>query len=139
MDGSTGRRNTRQRKLILKAVEELGCHPTADQIFDRVRRELPRTSLSTVYRNLGILADQGILGTVTGAGKEVHYDHNNSDHCHIRCSVCGRICDVDVHPLDKDRLSPEELSGFVLQEISVNLVGICPECAEAEKERNGIR
>lgn len=135
MEESSGRRNTRQRKLILKAVRELECHPTAEQVFDRVRRELPRTSLSTVYRNLGILADQGLVSTVAGTGKEVHYDHNGSDHCHIRCSVCGRICDVDVYPLDKDRLSPEALSGFLLQEVSVNLVGICPECSE--KERNG--
>jgi Fe2+ or Zn2+ uptake regulation protein len=134
MEEST-RRNTRQRKVILEAVMDLGCHPTAEQVYDRVREELPRTSLSTVYRNLGILADQGLVTTVSGAGKEVHYDHNMCEHCHIECSVCGRICDVDVFPLDKDGLSSEDLSGFILQEVSVNLIGICPECAETDERK----
>ncbi len=136
MDASTVRRNTRQRQVILRAVRELGCHPTAEQVYDRVRRELPRTSLSTVYRNLGVLADQGLLSTVAGAGKKVHYDHNRVEHCHIRCSLCGRICDVDIFPSDMEGFSPEDLSGFILQEVSINLVGICPACSEKkEKEK----
>lgn len=130
------RRNTRQRQVILRAVRELGCHPTAEQVYDRVRSELPRTSLSTVYRNLGVLADQGLLSTVAGAGKEVHYDHNRGEHCHIRCSLCGRICDVDIFPSDMEGFPPEDLSGFILQEVSINLVGICPACSgKMEKEK----
>jgi Fur family ferric uptake transcriptional regulator len=130
MEQSKSRRNTRQRRVILSVVEKLGCHPTAERIFDEVRKVLPRTSLSTVYRNLGILSDQGEISIIPGSGKEVHYDHNTSDHCHIRCSVCGRICDVDVYPVERGDLSPDELSGFILQEINVDLIGICPSCAE---------
>ena len=127
--GESMRRNTRQRRVILEAVRELGCHPTAEQVFDRVRKELPGTSMSTVYRNLGILADQGLIRALQGTGRETHYDHNNRKHCHITCSECGRICDVDANLLDKYMPSPEDLSGFRLQEVCINLVGICPECS----------
>ncbi|MFO8184217.1 MAG: transcriptional repressor [Candidatus Aegiribacteria sp.] len=134
MKEEKARRNTRQRKLILKAVEELGCHPTAEQVFDHVREELPRTSLSTVYRNLGILVDQGRIKAVPGSGKEVHYDHNKYEHCHIECCRCGKMCDVDVTPIDSGELTPDELSGYTLLEVNINLLGICPECSEKEKE-----
>lgn len=136
MKEDKARRNTRQRKLILRAVRELGCHPTAEQVFDHVREELPRTSLSTVYRNLGILLDQGQIKAVPGSGKEVHYDQNMDEHCHIECRGCGRICDVDVSPFEGGELTWDDLSGFTLLEVNINLVGICPECSKTGKAAN---
>ncbi len=130
------RRNTRQKRVILQSVEQLGCHPTAVQIYSAVRKVLPRTSLSTVYRNLGILVDQGKIKAVKGAGKEIHYDHNIEEHNHIKCSVCGRVCDVNISPVDIDTLNPEQVSNFIVIEIRMNILGICPECAEQlEKEK----
>jgi Fur family transcriptional regulator, ferric uptake regulator len=134
MEDPRMRRNTKQRRVILRVVEELGCHPTAERIFDEVRKVLPRTSLSTVYRNLGILSDQGEISVFTGTGKEVHYDHNTCEHCHIECSRCGRICDVDVYPIDRRDLTPNKLSGFILTGIDVSMTGICPDCAEQEEK-----
>ncbi len=128
-------RNTRQRKVILEAVEMLNCHPSATQVFDAVRNVLPRTSLSTVYRNLGILVNQGRLIAVKNGDKEIRYDHNIMEHYHIKCSVCGRITDVGVDQLRFNRLSLEKVSGFKVKEVNISLTGICPECAEQhEKE-----
>jgi Fur family ferric uptake transcriptional regulator len=127
-------RNTKQRKVILKFVKSLGCHPTAEQIFDAVRKELPRTSLSTVYRNLGILVDQGEIVTVKGTGREIHYDHNIEKHNHIKCSICGRICDVNVDLVDRNTLKSDSVSGFIVNEVYLTFVGICPECAEQLKK-----
>ncbi|MCK4807603.1 MAG: transcriptional repressor [Candidatus Aegiribacteria sp.] len=130
------RRDTRQKRVILQLVEQLGCHPTAVQIYSAVRKVLPRTSLSTVYRNLGILVDQGKIKAVKGVGKEIHYDHNIEEHNHIKCTVCGRVCDVNINPVDIDTLNPEQVSNFIIIEIRMNIVGICPECAEQlEKEK----
>ena len=128
-------RNTKQRKMILQAVEQLGCHPTAEQIFDAVRNELPRTSLSTVYRNLGVLVDQGEIKAIKGMGREIHYDHNMEEHNHVKCSICGKICDIDVDLVDRNTLKPDSVSGFIVEEVYLTVVGICPECAEQfEKE-----
>lgn len=130
------RRNTTQKRLILHSVEQLGCHPTAVQIYIAVRKVLPRTSLSTVYRNLGILVDQGKIKAVKGAGSEIHYDHNVEEHNHIECMVCGRVCDVNINPVNIDTLNPETVSHFIVLEVRMNILGICPECAEQlEKEK----
>ncbi|MEN8209684.1 MAG: transcriptional repressor [Candidatus Fermentibacteria bacterium] len=130
------RRNTEQKRVILQSVAELDSHPTAVQIFNAVRAVLPKTSLSTVYRNLGILVDQGQIKAVKGTGSEIHYDHNTWEHSHIKCTVCGRICDVLVNPMDIDTLNPETVSNFVVLEVHMNILGICPECAEqSEKEK----
>jgi Fe2+ or Zn2+ uptake regulation protein len=136
MELQNSRRNTRQRKTILQTVRQLGCHPTAEQIYDAVRRDLPNTSLSTVYRNLGILVDQGEITAVKGKSKELHYDHNVGEHCHIECSVCGRICDVDAFNVDIEQLNRRDFSGYKVEEVIVKLVGVCPECSGlAEKEK----
>ena len=130
------RRNTTQKRVILQSVEQLGCHPTAVQIYTAVRKVLPRTSLSTVYRNLGILVDQGKIKAVKGAGSEIHYDHNIEEHNHIKCTVCGRVCDVNINPVNIDTLNPETVSHFIVLEVRMNILGICPECAEQlEKEK----
>ena len=134
---SQSRRNTRQKRVILQSVEQLGCHPTAVQIYTAVRKVLPRTSLSTVYRNLGILVDQGKIKALKGAGTEIHYDHNMDEHSHIKCKVCGRVCDVNINPVDIGTISPEQVSNFIVIEIRMNILGICPECAEQlEKEKS---
>lgn len=130
------RRNTKQKRVILQSVEQLGCHPTAVQIYSAVRKVLPRTSLSTVYRNLGILVDQGKIKAVKGAGTEIHYDHNTGEHNHIKCKICGRVCDVNIDPVDIDTLDPEAVSNFIVLEVRMNILGICPECAEQlEREK----
>jgi Fur family ferric uptake transcriptional regulator len=130
------RRNTKQRETIFRAVVQLGCHPTAEQIFDAVRKELPRTSFSTVYRNLGILVDQGKIIAVNGIGREIHYDHNVEEHNHIKCSICGKVSDISIQPIDIDTLKPDIVSGFTVEAVHISLIGICPECAEQlEKER----
>jgi len=133
----SARRNTRQRRMILEAVKRLSCHPTAEEVYDSVRKDLPGISLSTVYRNLGVLVDEGRIGAVTGDGRKVHYDHNINEHIHIVCSECGRICDVEGSPLNLDNLTPSQLSGYRLEEVNVNLVGICPACYDERprKER----
>ncbi len=132
---SNGRRNTKQRQAVLAAVRELGNHPTAEQVYEVVRKQLPGTSISTVYRNLGILSEQGMLRTVTGLGREVHYDHNTGVHSHVKCSSCGRICDVMLRREDMPRLTEEWLCGYILEGISINFIGKCPECAEREEIR----
>ena len=129
-------RNTKQRKVILQTVKKLGCHPTAEQIYYAVREVLPRTSLSTVYRNLGVLVDQDEIMTVKGTGREIHYDHNVKEHNHIQCSICGRVSDVNVDPVEINELKPDDVSRYIVEEVHLNLVGICPECAEQlEKEK----
>ena len=69
------RRNTRQRQLVLEAVQELCDHPTAEEIYDAAVKECPGLSLGTVYRNLNSLVDAGRVRRVSIPGKADRFDH----------------------------------------------------------------
>lgn len=128
------RRGSKQKLAVMDAVTRHGDHPTADSIFHRVRDVLPGTSLSTVYRNLRILVDEGMLIAVTGPGAEVHYDHRTCGHCHIRCRGCGKVRDVNHEPPDFSAVLPSTEQGFVIEGVSVTFTGLCRECNLKRKE-----
>ena len=131
----TARRMTRQRRKVLEEILAHGNHPTADEIYDAVKRRLPGISLSTIYRNLGILIEQGEILEVHGPCHELHYDHNVHDHCHVRCSACGMVCDVDIEPIDVKTVLPVAASGFTIEKVHITFAGTCPDCWE-QRETN---
>jgi len=136
MKESTDRRNTRQRQVVLEAVRDLeGSHPTADRVYDQVRLDLPRISLSTVYRNLGILSEQGRIQPFRGAGPEVHYDCRTEDHCHAQCRVCGRVLDLPTDAIDHAVVRWGDADGFIVEEVVVTVVGTCTLCRGTAKDR----
>jgi len=135
MQSPVDRRSTRQRTVVLEAVEELaGCHPTADAVFERVRRDLPGISLSTVYRNLGILCEQGSILPVRAAGTEVHYDARTRPHGHARCRACGRVFDLPAEPAEGGGAGCCGPSGFRVEQVVVTVIGLCGSCGGPEEE-----
>ncbi|WP_457572020.1 Fur family transcriptional regulator [Desulfovulcanus sp.] len=121
-----GKRLTRQRKVILEALRGVTTHPTADEVYDMVRKNLPKISLGTVYRNLEILSEMGLIQKLEIAGQQKRFDGNPEPHYHIRCIDCGRVCDVDFE-LDID-IKQKTISGFLVQGYRVEFFGICPDC-----------
>lgn len=128
------RRGSKQKSAVLKTVKKLACHPTADDVFSCMRQQNSIVSLSTVYRNLGILVEEGDLVTIMGPGTEVHYDHNLCNHCHIQCKICGMVADLDFEPLDFRSLSVKQRSGFQVDGVSVTFTGVCSECVKKQEE-----
>jgi Fur family ferric uptake transcriptional regulator len=124
------RRMTSQRQAVLEAVIAHGCHPTADDVFYIVKRKLPGISLSTVYRNLGVLVEQGEISAVRGPCSELHYDHDGHRHGHVYCEVCGSVTDVELSAGDLAALASLVDSGYLIG--TVYLTGICAGCAGAE-------
>src|SRR5438105_15709676 len=88
-----GLRLTRPRRIILDVVRATDAHPTAAFVYRRVRRRLPRVSLATVYRNLRMLAAEGLLSERADAAA-LRFDGNTATHDHFTCVACGRIYDV---------------------------------------------
>lgn len=133
-------RMTPQRTAILEAVRQTRDHPTADEIYERVRRVLPRISLGTVYRNLEILAQEGMIQKIESGAGQKRYDGNPSAHPHLRCLRCGRLEDAPLkRPLDAMEALAEtkgyQVFGFLLE-----FVGICPACLGGDDSRgNGRR
>ncbi len=85
---------SRQRTAILENVASRKDHPTADMVYASLKRDYPRISLGTVYRNLSLLTELHMIRRLhCGDGTE-HYDGDISDHDHFICTRCGRIVDL---------------------------------------------
>jgi Fur family peroxide stress response transcriptional regulator len=102
-------------------------HPTAEQIFRRVRRTVPRVSLGTVYRNLDKLREQGRLRVVRLEGGVAHYDAMVDAHDHFVCERCGAVVDLPggPRPLDVD---PLRAAGYDVHWHTTALYGLCKAC-----------
>ncbi len=99
-----GQRYSRQREEILRVVQTTDTHPTADWVYEQVRKALPHVSLGTVYRNLNLLADEGLIQRVILDDGIVRFDGNTNDHHHFICTKTGKIYDV-VLPLGDELLT----------------------------------
>src|SRR5215510_3450213 len=90
-----GRRTTPQLAVVLEAVRTSGTdHPTAERIYERVRRVLPSISLGTVYRNLQRLVQEGRIGAAHLGARSLQYDPTATPHDHFVCRLCGRVEDL---------------------------------------------
>lgn len=87
-------RMTRQRQVILEVLKRSKDHPTADDVYDRVRKVLPKISLGTVYRNLENLTADGVIDRIENAGGQNRFDPTTTPHNHFRCVQCGRVEDL---------------------------------------------
>jgi len=121
-------RNTKQLELIWRAVKDDSSHPTADQIYDRVRKKSSRISLGTVYRNLQkLIADDKLQ--VLMLGRAQHFDPLVERHQHFICESCDRVFDVMV---DRQReLKPAKLphEGFKVTSHQLAFYGVCKHCS----------
>ena len=121
---------TQQRKLILEELRQMDNHPSADEIYEKVRLRLPRISLGTVYRNLEVLSELGEIQKLELSGSLKRFDWNTQKHYHIRCIGCNRVDDAPIAPLNQ--LENKLYSATVFQIIGHNLefTGLCPECSK---------
>jgi Fur family ferric uptake transcriptional regulator len=130
-------RLTKQRKVVLEELRKVTTHPSADEVYEMVRRHLPRISLGTVYRNLEVLYEVGQIQRLTTPGVQMRFDGNPQPHYHLRCTRCGRIDDVDQYDVavesgEMARVQEElaRRSGFEVSGHSFEFMGVCPACKE---------
>jgi Fur family peroxide stress response transcriptional regulator len=126
-------RDTKQRRVVFDTVRGTQSHPTADWIFERVRTTLPKISLGTVYRNLSVLKDEGMVQEIYGSDRRAHYDAVTKQHSHFICSECGAISDVHNLP-ECDWRAAKELVGCEVTEQRIEFVGVCPACQHRSKD-----
>ena len=124
-------RNTPQRRVILEELQKTHTHPTAGELFQMVRRRLPKISLGTVYRNLDLLAETGKIQKLDLGSGEARFDAKTHAHYHVRCARCGRVDDVP--GLSADLVGDEmaEAAGYKILGHRLELVGICAHCQSA--------
>ena len=121
-------RRTKQRESILRVVKSTTSHPTADWIYDEVRKEIPIISLGTVYRNLKLLRESGEILELDFNGAFSRYDGKPYNHYHFRCEKCGRVFDVD-EPVNREldeRIAQK--TRFKISYHRLEFRGLCQEC-----------
>jgi len=129
----TRTRETRQRRVVYDTIKETHSHPTADWIFEKVRAEVPKISLGTVYRNLSVLKDEGVVREIYGVDRRAHYDADLSPHAHFICSDCGQIWDVFGIP-EVDWRTLKEFVGCEVSDQRLDFQGRCAACCAAENK-----
>lgn len=128
MSLGTTLRVTKQRQVLLDELCKVRTHPTADDLYQMVRKRLPRISLGTVYRNLDLMAENGMIQKLEVGGTQKRFDGNADPHYHVRCVKCGRVDDLDL-PLDLDvERQARKHTNFTILRHSLEFSGLCPTC-----------
>jgi Fur family ferric uptake transcriptional regulator/Fur family peroxide stress response transcriptional regulator len=122
-------RSTPQRRAVLDVLTAAHDHPTAAQVFERVRQQQPGIGAATVYRTLSLLVEEGQARMLSlGEGASARYDANVSRHDHVLCIDCGAAMDVEA-PLPARTLADmASRTGYDLTEYDVQFRGRCPSC-----------
>lgn len=127
--GLPGKRSTAQRRLLLELIEQARGHVDAGELYLRAREIESTISLSTVYRNLKLFKELGLVEERHFAEDHHHYEPKAKvEHCHFLCLGCGRVVEF-VSPL-VDRLKREAGGehGFNVTDAEVNMSGYCSDC-----------
>ena len=121
------KRHSHQRDLIYQAVCDSCEHPTADMVYQQLKPENPNLSLGTVYRNLNVLAEEGMI--IRMPFPVERYDGKLKVHPHFCCDRCGAVNDLDL-PYDYSLDSRVEAKGYEVKSHSILFTGLCDKCAE---------
>ncbi len=127
-------RMTNQREMILEELRNSDGHLSADELYEKVRRRIPHISLATVYRNLEILAELGIVAKLEVGGRQKRFDYDVSDHDHIYCIICHRVDNISFHREPIPAMPPEKENGYAVTGYRVEFAGICPKCQKNIKK-----
>jgi Fur family ferric uptake transcriptional regulator/Fur family peroxide stress response transcriptional regulator len=135
-------RLTPQRRAVLEVLEAATDHPTAAEVFERVRVASPGIGPATVYRSLGLLVANGLaLELSLGDGAAARYDGNVSRHDHLVCTSCGAASDIQtaLPPQVVEQLTNR--TGYAISHYDVQFHGLCPNCqsptTHPQEEMNG--
>ena len=128
------RSDTKQREAILEFIRNSKSHPTADQIYDEVRKDLPNISKGTVYRNLQVLEKDGAISVLNINGTQSRYEVKQKSHYHFRCEKCGQVSDIDM-PVDKDlNHKAEKRTRLKIFSHQLEFLGLCKKCQNLIKD-----
>ena len=129
----------RKRDAILTCLRQTKAHPSADWVYAQLKPEIPDLSLGTVYRNLSLFKEQGLinsLGTVKGVER---FDGDTHSHVHFICTECGTVQDLEGMPsLPSLRASAENDLGSQIQGCQITLTGLCRECIPHQNKEEAV-
>jgi Fur family peroxide stress response transcriptional regulator len=124
----SGLRLTPQRRQVFDVLLEERDHPTATEVFIRVKQQMPSISLATVYNCLETLVECGLVKQVNIDREPTRYCPNLQQHGHFVCSECGGVTDVEMTPSAGRNRAWKLPDGYSVTSVELNLRGICAHC-----------
>lgn len=130
MNNIKHQRMTQQRRVILEELRRCHDHPSAEELLAAVRERVPRVSLGTIYRNLDMLVQGGLVRKLESPGERARYDGDLRPHFHVRCRMCGAVADVFAKPPALEALLPPRSGGdgFEVTSYRLEFEGLCASC-----------
>ncbi len=124
-----------QRIAIMDYLLKHHTHPCVDEIYLALCKEIPTLSKTTVYNTLKLFVDHGAAKMLTIDERNACFDSDLTTHAHFQCKTCGKIFDLpyQVKTEDVKRLEDE---GFTVEEVHCYYKGVCPNCEDAETNKN---
>jgi Fe2+ or Zn2+ uptake regulation protein len=131
-------RMTRQRRVILEEIRRMDNHPSAEEVYDVVRKRLPRIGLGTVYRNLEVLSELGEIQKLELGGTLMRFDPVVGKHYHIRCINCDRVDNAPMGVMSSVENALSEATDYQVTGHSLEFLGLCPCCMEHAVDRTSL-
>jgi Fe2+ or Zn2+ uptake regulation protein len=128
---SKGIKPSYQRIRILEYLINYRTHPTVDEIYKNLVKEIPTLSKTTVYNTLNLFVDKNIVAPITIEENEIRFDADTSLHGHFKCEKCKKIYDFSI---DLAKTYIDGINNFIVNERHVYFKGICNECIEKMKK-----
>ena len=122
---------SKQREVILDYVNKCHCHPTANKVYNEVKKVLPKISFSTVYRNLNLLADLGEAIKITTPNGGDRFDGRIFPHYHFCCTSCGKVEDLDLEELTFVNEAAAKNFEGIIESHAMMFYGKCRDCVKA--------
>ena len=119
-------RNSKQRDAVLRNLSERYDHPTAEDVYLDLKKEMPSISLATVYRNLRLLESEGLILKISTEESD-RFDGHTHSHYHFTCNGCRRVLDLELKESAGVNSLVKDFGGTVTGH-SLMFFGYCPDC-----------
>ncbi len=123
---------TQQRLVIWQTLTEMHNHPSPEDVYVRVKPQLPTVSLATVYKNIHLFIDTGMFREVSMHHGTLRIETNSALHHHLVCRKCKSIFDLDAKQLSGFPIPQSLPDGFVAEQFSIDVLGLCAACRKSK-------
>ena len=124
---------THQRQVLYEVMQTMPGHPSPEEVFARVRKRIPAISLATVYKNIHLFVERGVLKEVSMHHGSLRVELNSHLHHHMVCSHCKAITDIEEKDLGVLPALHRLPGGFRVERYAIDVIGICAACQKAKR------
>jgi Fur family peroxide stress response transcriptional regulator len=127
---------THQRQVLYEVMQTMPGHPSPEEVYARVKKRIPAISLATVYKNIHLFIESGVLKEVSLHHGSLRVEMNSHVHHHMVCSRCKNIADIEEKDLGMMPKRQRLPGGFQVERYAIDVIGICAACQQQQRNIN---